>query len=225
MKGLLVAIVALCSAVVGTAQERAVPFNGELRDGAGNPIRSARIYVRRASDYALSTREGRFGLTNVAADDTLHILIRKRLYTLPLEGRRSIRIFLPEEGQIRSEEAPEFMSIGYGFVARRERTSASNYISGEELRRTGQHDILMALQGRVPGLNIVGTHTEASVNIRGVRSILSPSTPLYVVDGVIVPTLDGYSVSDVDYVEVMKDASIYGAQGANGALLIHTRRY
>ena len=75
------------------------------------------------------------------------------------------------------------------------------------------------------GLNIVGTHTEASVNIRGVRSILSPSTPLYVVDGVIVPTLDGYSVSDVDYVEVMKDASIYGAQGANGALLIHTRRY
>lgn len=225
MKRLLLGAIGLLFGVAAVAQEPAIPFNGELLDGTGVPIRSARIYVRSERDYALTDRQGHFGLTNVQAQDTLFILIKKRLYTVPVEGRKSIRIFLPDERDaIHAEEVPEFMSIGYGFVARRERTSASNYISGEELRRTGQHNILQALQGRVPGLNIVGQGESTFVNMRGMRSFRGPSAPLFVIDGVIVPSLDGYSVSDVDYIEVMKEGSIYGSQGANGAILIHTKR-
>ncbi len=226
MKRYLLLAIGLLLSLGSSAQQRAIPFNGELLDKAGSPIRSARIYVRSDRDYALTDRQGRFGLTNIAPHDTLHILIKKqRLYSVPLEGRRSIRIYLADEDDaIHSEEVPEFMSIGYGFVARRERTSASNYISGEELRRSGQHDILLALQGRVPGLNIVGNIEEKSINMRGTRSFRASSTPLFVVDGVIVPSLDGFSISEVDYIEVMKEASIYGSQGANGAILIHTKR-
>ena len=201
-----------------------VPFNGELLDLNGKPIRTARIYTDNARNYALSNRQGRFGLSNVAPDDTLHILVKKRLYAVPVNGKRSIRIHLADEqAQICSEEVPAFVSLGYGFVSRRESTNATNYISGEELRKSGYVDILSALQGRVPGLDIVGSHGELSMTIRGTRSFKADSTPLFVVDGIIVPSLEGINIYDVDYIEIMKEATVYGSQGANGAILIHTK--
>lgn len=220
----LLTLLLLGVAALATAQQKQIPFNGELLDLSNKPIRTARVYVENEKDYALSDRQGRFGLSNVGPNDTLKIVVKKHLYTVPVEGKRSIRIHLIEESsQIQTEEVPEFMSIGYGFVSRRERTNASNYISGEELRRSGYVNILEALQGRVPGLDIMGSHGDMQMTMRGTRTIKGDSTPIFVVDGVVVPSFDGLNINDVDYVEVMKEASIYGSQGANGAILIHTK--
>ncbi len=59
--------------------------------------------------------------------------------------------------------------------------------------------------------------------MRGLNSIKLSQTPLFIVDGIEVTTLTNVSVWDVDYVEVLKDASIYGSRGANGAILVHTK--
>ncbi|MBR5849863.1 MAG: TonB-dependent receptor plug domain-containing protein [Alistipes sp.] len=207
-----------------SAQTEKIPFNGELLDLAGKPIRTARIYTIDAKDYALSDREGRFGLSNVGPNDTLKIVVKKALYRVPVAGKQSIRIRLAEEQTaIQTEEAPEFVSLGYGWVSRRERTNATNYISGDELRKSGYTDIISALQGRVPGLDIVGSHGNMEMTMRGTRSFKADSTPAFVVDGVIVPSFQGINLNDVDYVEVMKEATVYGSQGANGAILVHTK--
>ena len=60
--------------------------------------------------------------------------------------------------------------------------------------------------------------------MRGTKSLTGPSEPLYIVDGVTMPSIDNVNVFDIDYIEVMKDASIYGSQGANGAILIFRKK-
>ena len=125
------------------------------------------------------------------------------------------------------EEDQQLVDWGFGFVSRREHTGVSNYIGGDELRHSGQHDVLSALQGRVAGLNVTGSGGfgggQQEVSMRGTRTILGNSTPLFLIDGVVVPSFEGLNLNDVDYVEVMKDASIYGSDGGNGAIIVHTK--
>ena len=122
-------------------------------------------------------------------------------------------------------EDQELVDIGYGFVKRREFTGVSNAISGDELRRSGQNNLWTALQGRIPGLVIeTDNFGEAEITMRGKNSFVAPSTPLFIVDGVVVDSLDFINLYDVDYVEVLKDATIYGSRGANGVIIVHTKK-
>lgn len=206
------------------AQQKA--FNGFLTDVTGKPVKRARIWVRSSNDFALTDAKGRFGLTNVNLTDTLHVSVKRQVYAIPIMGRKSMRIVLMADSKhpVVSEDQ-QLVDLGFGFVQRREHTGVSNYISGDDLRRSGQSDVLSALQGRVPGLNINSIRAkdgEQQVNIRGDRSFTASSTPLFLIDTVVVPSFEGLSLNDVDYVEIMKDASVYGSNGANGAIIVHT---
>lgn len=208
------------------AQEEAdyVPFNGMITDALGRPMKNVRIWVKDEHRYALSDKKGRFGLSDVQATDTLHLRWKRLRYEIPVEGRSSMRILISDEPVI--EEDQDLVDQGYGYVRRREYTGVSNFISGEELRRSGRNSVLAALQGRVPGLNISTGQFPGSesVTMRGINSLNMDNTPLFIVDGVIVDTLSYLSPFDVESVEILKDASIYGARGANGAILIHTKK-
>lgn len=87
---------------------------------------------------------------------------------------------------------------------------------------------MSALRGLVPGLNVSGSGRpgggDNSVTIRGVHSINSSNEPLYIVDELPVSTLEGVNIHDVERVEVLKDAPIYGSRGANGAIIVTTKR-
>lgn len=206
-----------------SAQEH-VPFNGIVTDLAGQPLKGARIYVMQGC-VAHSDRKGRFGLTDVQPTDTLHIRYRREVYDVPVEGRKSMRIRLGD--RIESQEDQDLVNWGYGFVKRRESLEVSNGISGESLRHLGYSNLLQALQSRVPGLNIFCTSRpgdQPQVSMRGINSLTCDQTPLFVVDGVVVSSLEFINVQDVDHVEILKDASIYGSRGANGAILVTTRR-
>lgn len=210
----------LCSL---SAQEH-VPFNGIVTDLAGQPLKGARIYVMQGLE-ARSDRHGRFGLTDVQATDTLHVRYRHEKYVVPVDGRKSIRIRLGD--QMVAQEDQELVNWGYGFVKRRESLEVSNGLSGESLRRLGYSNVLEALQSRVPGLNITSSArpgVEPTVSMRGINSLYCDQTPLFVVDGVVVPSLEFVNIQDVDHIEILKDASIYGSRGANGAILVTTRR-
>lgn len=226
MKSFLVLIFIAFSLVVNAQSYRErLPFNGVVKDILDKPIKGVRVWHKDSRRYATSDRKGRFGLTDVHAEDTIHLRYRKVQYDIPVEGKKSLSIKLAD--QIQAEEDSHLVDLGYGYVSQRECTISRGGISGDELRRSGKTNILAALEGRIAGLNIQtsGTFgTDATVNIRGISSIHLSSEPLYVVDGVVVPTLDNVSVYDVDYVEVLKEGSIYGARGANGVILVHTIR-
>lgn len=223
---MLCALVSI-SAFGQTAPQKISAFNGVLTDMQGKPVKRAHVWVKRQHDYALTDNKGRFGLTNVELQDTLHISIKKQQYAVPISGRKSLRIQLADDQQLQSAEDQQLVDLGFGFVSRREHTGVSNYISGDELRRSGQQDVISALQGRVAGLNVTGVAgiggDNQSVSMRGNRSILGSSVPLFLIDGVIVPSFTGLNLNDVDYVEVMKDASVYGSDGGNGAIIVHTK--
>ncbi len=211
---------------LGMYAQSGVPFNGMVFDAHGAPLKNIHIYVQNPRKYSRTDKLGRFGLTDVKATDTLKVVVKKHTYYIPVANKKSIKIYLADERQVRTEEDKSLVDFGYGFVKRRENTGVSNGISGDELRRSGYTDILSALQGRIPGLNVGangGAGVEPSVSMRGTNSFMLSQTPLFVVDGVIVDTLMGISLMDVDHVEVLKDASIYGSRGANGAILVTTK--
>ena len=229
-KTVIISLILLLQLTVGLAQQpvpRVSAFNGLLTDMSGKPVKRAHVWVRSERDYALTDGKGRFGLTNVDTSDTLHISIKKQQFSIPIAGRRSMRIQLADAEQTTAEEDQQLVDLGFGYISRREHTGVSNYISGDELRRSGQHDVISALQGRIAGLNITGSGGFGGggqeVSMRGTRTIMGSSTPLYLIDGVVVPSFEGLNLNDVDYVEVMKDASIYGSNGGNGAIIVHTK--
>lgn len=220
MKRFFILSVLLLTCIVSFAQEQEVPFNGLVKFLNGEPVKGARVWVAKGLE-SKTDKQGRFGLTNVLPDDTINIKFRKTVYRIPVENRKSISIVLGNEFSSEiptAYDAPELADYGFGYVKRRESVIASSGISGEVLRRSGHNTILQALAGRVAGLNINGDQ----VTIRGVSSINSSTTPLFILDGSEVSTLDNIPLYDVESVEVLKDGSMYGVKGANGVIIVRT---
>lgn len=201
------------------AQEKGVPFNGVLYNTDGAPVKNVKIYVKSPNAYATTDKQGRFGLTDVQADDTLHFRIKKQNYAIPVEGRKSIKVRLAFSSEYEAEESKDLIDQGYGYVKRREFTGAATRLSGEDFRRAGYTSLTRALVGRVPGLRI---SANGALSIRGENSINSGTDPLILVDGNEVPDLESVSITDIDYVEVLKDSNMYGVRGSAGVILITT---
>ena len=223
-----IALLSLCHSSFALAQENntpeLVPFNGLVTDAAGSPIKNVRVYVHNPIKYATSDKQGRFGLTNVNPDDTLHVRYKRKSYDIPVDGRKSVKIKLGDFLQVDVSEDLDLVDYGYGYVRRRETIAVSDGVTGEELAATGQSVLLLALQGKVPGLTVEENSGTYTAVIRGRSSLNSDCTPLYVLDGAVVDNLDDVNIYTVDYVEVLKEASIYGSRGSSGVIVVHTKR-
>lgn len=200
--------------------EESVPFNGIVSDAAGMPLKNVKIWVHDSKRYARSNKEGKFGLTNVNATDTLHVKYDKTIYNVPVDGKKAIRLKLGDKLSFNSSDDEELVNVGYGFVKKREATISSSGVTGEQLVRTGKTDLLDALQGLVAGLYV----SNGRAIIRGVGTINASTDPLYIVDGVEVQSLSIVNLYDVARVDVLKDGSMYGSRGANGVILVTTKR-
>lgn len=227
MRKILSLLLMLLACASGMAQERKIPFNGILIDFNGKYIKKARVYIKSPKRYVTCNKSGGFGFVDIDTEDTLRISVEGKRFDVPIDNMRSIVIQLdPQTGRMQAREDIELFRKGFDHNVRRI-GSSNTIITGESLRRGGYSNLLSALTGRVSGLNISSDGTpggEGTVNIRGVNSILCSSTPLFVVDGIVTETLVDISLYDVDYVEIMKEAHIYGARGANGAILVFTKQ-
>ncbi|WP_162555875.1 SusC/RagA family TonB-linked outer membrane protein [Reichenbachiella versicolor] len=124
----------------------------------------------------------------------------------------------------------EIVKIGYGEQKKKEVTGAVARVSGDEVRNFVSSDIGNALQGRIAGVNVSAVSgapgSESSILIRGVTSLTGANTPLYVVDGVPQDGDPRLSPSEIESIDVLKDAAsaaVYGTRGAAGVILITTR--
>lgn len=120
----------------------------------------------------------------------------------------------------------ELVDLGYGKVRRKDVTSSVSKVSVDEKTVTSYSDMGTYLMGRVPGLTVTKTGEGYRYSIRSSDTIYGNTEPLFVVDGVRVDDISYLNPSDVDHVEVLKDAasaSIYGTQGGNGVILITTK--
>lgn len=219
MKRLLSLVVMLmASAYVASAQQSAkdIPFNGLIITEEGYGVQKMRVQVKGRSRHTTSDKQGRFGLTNVPGDAVLQFSYKKIRFELPVNGRRSMRVILVDGSVKSAEESQELIDTGYGHVKRREQSSNSGVITGEELRSLGQMDLQEALLGLVPGLQLMN----GELTLRGSTSINASSAPLIFVDGMETTTLSTVSINEVESVSVNRDGSMYGARGANGVIHI-----
>lgn len=131
---------------------------------------------------------------------------------------------------------PESVSVGYGRVAKRDVTGAIASISGEDLSRQRVSRVEELLRGRVAGVEVVPLpNGDFSLRIRNASSNGANSAPLIVLDGMPLPrgggvgsALAGVAPSDIERIEILKDAgsaAAYGSEGANGVVLITTKRH
>ena len=125
----------------------------------------------------------------------------------------------------RSQQTPEgddSVNIGYGNVRKQDNTSSVSTLKMENKVATAYSNMYEYLNGRVPGVQVTGN----KIIIRGISTNSSQTDPLLIVDGIEVPNLDNIDPADVESVDVIKDGSsaIYGFRGANGVILITTKR-
>ncbi len=142
-------------------------------------------------------------------------------------GQSVVNVILTED----ITSLSEVVVVGYGTIEKKDMTGAVTQVSANEFNAGINPNPLQAIQGKVAGLNITqpsGDPNQApTVRLRGYTSLAGGSDPLYVVDGVIGVPINSISPSDIEQIDVLKDASasaIYGSRAANGVIMITTKR-
>lgn len=200
----------------------------------GVPIAGARISILGSRVTAETNAQGRYAL--VIAPGTYRLRVSAIGYTptvmdsVPVAPGEATRADLQLKRQ--TIELEKVVVVGYGSQARRDVTGAVGSVSAEQIQQQPTTNAIEAIKGRIPGVDIVSTGYKpgdgVQVRIRGQRSIKASNDPLYVLDGVpMAGGIGDLNPGDIESIEVLKDASataIYGSRGANGVVLVTTRR-
>lgn len=208
-------------------------LTGTVNDTKGVPIAAASVSIKGTKTGTSTDANGQFGLDLPAGGN--HILVINHLghvsREIPLGANETtIQITLQDS----EETLDEVVVIGYGEVKKRDLTGSVVSVKGDDLTKVPVTTPTEALQGRVPGADITRNNgyagQGASVQLRGNRSIANPGSSnnvLYIVDGIQGVAAQDIDPNDIQSIEVLKDASstaIYGSRGANGVILITTKR-
>ncbi|HEX8016021.1 MAG TPA: TonB-dependent receptor [Flavobacterium sp.] len=218
-------LIVLFFAIGGYAQET---VTGVVRDKMGS-IPGATIIVKNEKSNTTTDFDGKFSIkvTNPKTAVLVVKFIGMEDIAVPLNGRTTgIDIEMKES----TSELNEVVVIGYGTQKRANLTGAVSSIKGTVLEKVPTSSVAEALVGRMPGVQITSADgapgSEIMIRIRGGGSITQDNSPLILVDGFEVATLNDIPPTDVESVEVLKDAAstaIYGARGANGVILVTTK--
>lgn len=223
----------LLSVLVAGLQRQAIAqtnITGQVKDSEDNiPIPGVTVLVKGTSTGTLTDIDGNYSIKVPSSDDVIVFsFVGYEQQEIQVGSQSVINLSLsPSTAQLE-----EVVVIGYGTVKKSDLTGSVGSINGEELNTVAQTSVDQALQGRVAGVRITQTNAEPgggfSVRIRGTNSITAGNEPLYVVDGLPgTNPLNSLNPSDIESVEVLKDASataIYGARGSNGVIIITTKQ-
>ncbi|MBK3517516.1 SusC/RagA family TonB-linked outer membrane protein [Carboxylicivirga marina] len=243
MKKLLTNLLCLLIPVFVLAQERTI--TGKVVDSETNePIPGVNVIVLPAYRGTITDMEGNYSLADISSSDQVQFsFIGFANQTIVVGEQSTIDVKLVPD----VNELDEVVAIGYGVMKKSDLTGAVSSVGLEQIQMTENISLDQALEGRVAGLNVSsgdGTLGAATnIFIRGVGSINSNTQPLFVIDGFPIEysydkeatalgddplnPLVNINPDDIESIEVLKDASaaaIYGARGANGVILITTKR-
>ncbi|HEY9340583.1 MAG TPA: SusC/RagA family TonB-linked outer membrane protein, partial [Hanamia sp.] len=214
-----------------------IDIKGTVKDNKGNPLQGVSVLVEGTTKGTMTNSSGEYELN--AVDEKANLIFSYIGYTvqnIPVRGRSTIDLILLES----SKGLNEVVVIGYGTARKSDLTGAVGRVDEDRLKERPASSLNQALSGKVSGVQVNSNSGRpggrTNIRIRGFSSINSSNNPLYVVDGVMLPinnqaqasqAIDYINPNDIVSVEVLKDASstaIYGARGANGVILITTKR-
>ncbi len=202
--------------------------SGKVTDTHGSPLPGVTVVVKGTTTGIITDNNGSYSLTKVPENATLQFsFVGMKTQEVPVNNKNTINIILEDE----NVSIDEVVAIGYGTQKKKDITSAISSISSKDLVLQSATNVQNLFQGRLSGVSVKtsGVPGEApSIRVRGIGTI-GNNNPLYVIDG--FPTkselASNISPSDIESVQVLKDASsasIYGAQASNGVILITTKQ-
>lgn len=207
---------------------------GKVSDDSGAGLPGVNIIIKGTSSGTTSDADGNYSLNVPAssADGTLVFsFIGFATQEQPISGRTTINVTMAPDVQALSE----IVVTGYGTQEKRDVTAAISSIKGDAITRIPTANAMDALKGQIAGVDVLqngGRPGQApTITIRGRRSLTASNDPLFVVDGIPMTagtaTIADFNPADFASVEVLKDAAsqaIYGSRGANGVVLVTTKR-
>lgn len=227
MKNMRMLLVMLLATISLNAMAQTITLTGNVVDKTGEPIIGASIVEKgNTSNGTITDFDGNFSL-KVPSNATVNVsYLGMRAQEISLNGKTRINVTLEDDAQA----LDEVVVIGYATVKRGDLTGAVSSVSARELAAIPVTNAAEAITGKMAGVQVTTTEgspdAEIKIRVRGGGSISQDNSPLYIVDGFPVSTIGDIPPTDIQSIDVLKDASstaIYGARGANGVIIITTK--
>ena len=207
------------------AQQQAKTVTGTVTDVSGEPIIGANIRIKGTTTGTITDIDGNFSIEAEPQSVIEVSYIGYLTQETVINNQKSIRFLLKED----TKTLDEVVVIGYGVQKKADLTGSVANINTEKLNTQSNANIGQALQGKIAGVDIVsqggapGSGTR--IMVRG-RGTLNNASPLYIVDGMYMNSIDHINPNDIASIDVLKDASsaaIYGSRAANGVIIVTTK--
>lgn len=223
---MMLSLAILISWQFADAQGRAV--SGKVSDAGGTPLPGVSVTVKGTAQGAITDVAGKFSVQAANGATLVFSYIGYKAQEVKVGSQSSINVTLEEDAAALSE----VVVVGYGSQKKSQTTGAISQVTAKQISEMPITSLGQAMQGRVAGVDVSQSGSKPGaaprILIRGRRSFNAGNDPLYVVDG--IPLSAGYediNPNDIQSMEVLKDATataIYGARGANGVVLVTTKR-
>jgi TonB-linked SusC/RagA family outer membrane protein len=207
------------------AQQQAKTVTGTVTDASGEPIIGANIRIKGTTTGTITDIDGNFSIEAEPQSVIEVSYIGYLTQETVINNQKSIRFLLKED----TKTLDEVVVIGYGVQKKADLTGSVANINTEKLNTQSNANIGQALQGKIAGVDIVsqggapGSGTR--IMVRGIGT-LNNASPLYIVDGMYMNSIDHINPNDIASIDVLKDASsaaIYGSRAANGVIIVTTK--
>ena len=204
-----------------------ITVKGNVKDTTGEPIIGASVVEKgNTTNGTITDLDGNYSI-KVPSKATLTIsYIGMKTQDIAVKGQSQINVTLSDDTQA----LDEVVVIGYGTVAKKDLTGSVSSVSAKQIAAIPVSSASEALQGKMAGVSITTTEgspdADVKIRVRGGGSLSQDNSPLYIVDGFPVSSISDIAPTDIQSVDVLKDASstaIYGARGANGVIIITTK--
>ena len=201
---------------------------GTVKDATGEPMIGVSVVVDGTSIGGVTDLDGNFTIQKVPNSGVLKFsYVGYKEQKVSVAGKNSVNIVLQEDAM----GLDEVVVVGYGTMKKKDLTGAVASVKTDDIAQVAAPDALQAMQAKVPGVDLISGDGQAgsavSITLRGNRSITASNSPLIIVDGVEYSGSLDIPASDIESMDILKDASstaIYGTKGANGVIIITTKR-
>lgn len=213
--------------MMASAQQFTV--KGTVKDATGEPIIGANVMVKGTSNGTITDIDGNYSISGANSSSVLvFTFIGYKSQEVACKGQHEINVVLAED----SQTLDEVVVVGYGSLSKKELSSSIVQVDKSEFQQGAMNNPMEMLTGKVAGLNVNNTasanpNSGSSLQIRGATSITASNDPLIVIDGIAGGDIRNLSSQDIESMTVLKDAAsaaIYGTRGANGVILITTKK-
>ncbi len=225
--GLKIRMVALLMLLSAFGMAQSISIRGKVTEaGTGQSIPAANVVLKGTTTGIITDGDGNYTLTVPANGTLVFSFIGFKPVEVPVAGKKEINVSLVAE----TIGLEDVVVVGYGTQRRIDLTGAVGSVSGSELQKVPTVSTAQALTGRMAGVQITTTDgspdAEMVIRVRGGGSVTQDNSPLYIVDGFPVNSINDIPPTDIATIDILKDASssaIYGARGANGVVIITTK--